>query len=101
MEFNIAILEEASIIPQSVMESFAPCLGVNYAVFIAITTALDEDNYISVLFNNADEQAQHLFTRIHVELWVFLLIVFAFSSNPQLKNSVVNASQKENRLRTA
>jgi hypothetical protein len=44
VEFDIAILEEAAIVPQQIMESFAPCLGVNGAVFVAISTLTDEEN---------------------------------------------------------
>lgn len=66
MSFDVAILEEAAIIPQSVMEAFAPILGVNNSVFIAITTATEDDNYISQMFSNSDEMSKRLFTRMQV-----------------------------------
>jgi hypothetical protein len=64
ISFDIAILEEAALIPEAVMEAFAPCLGVRGAVFFAITTAMGEDNYVSVMFNNNDPMAQKLFSRV-------------------------------------
>lgn len=51
------------------MEAFAPCLGVNGAVFIAISTYTTEDNYLTILFKNEDEDSKKLFTKKIVELW--------------------------------
>jgi len=51
------------------MESFAPCLGVNGAVFIAISTYTTEDNYLTILFKNEDEDSKKLFSKKIVELW--------------------------------
>lgn len=69
MSFDVGILEEAAIIPESIMEAFAPILGVNNSVFLAITTPTEEDNYISQMFSNADADSKRLFARIHVEQW--------------------------------
>jgi hypothetical protein len=51
------------------MEAFAPCLGVNNAVFIAITTALDDDNYITRMFMKKDPKSLELFTTIHINVY--------------------------------
>jgi hypothetical protein len=56
-------------VPSSIMESFAPCLGVNGAVFIAISTYTTEDNYLTILFKNEDEDSKKLFSKKIVELW--------------------------------
>jgi hypothetical protein len=67
LEFNIAILEEAAIIPPSMMEVIAPCLLVANSVFIAISTATGSDNYLSQMFANENQKARELLIRIHVE----------------------------------
>lgn len=51
------------------MESFAPCLGVNGAVFIAISTYTDDDNYLTQLIKNEDPESKRLFGKRLVELW--------------------------------
>jgi len=51
------------------MESFAPCLGVNGAVFIAISTFTDEDNYLTQLIKNDDPASKRMFGSRSIELW--------------------------------
>jgi len=68
-DFNIAIFEEAARIPKDVLAALSPILGLNDACFVAITTPKDEDNYISVMFEQKNEKAAELFQRIRIETW--------------------------------